>query len=133
VEEDLGLSLALREAQMMVALTAQTSENRTLRELLAWAADHLTEDLSVDSLARRAAMSERNFSRVFTLEVGEALIVAFSSFITGHGASPSTQPALFVRVASLCGDMNQGCRISGPAITRSLSTPTRYTMFWLTT
>jgi transcriptional regulator GlxA family with amidase domain len=85
VEEDLGPSLALRVAQMMVVflrrpagqaqfsatLTAQTSENRTLRELLAWAADHLTDDLSVHSLARRAAMSERNFSRVFTLEVGE--------------------------------------------------------------
>jgi transcriptional regulator GlxA family with amidase domain len=85
VEEDLGPSLALRVAQMMVVflrrpagqaqfsatLTAQTSENRTLRELLAWAADHLTDELSVDSLARRAAMSERNFSRVFTHEVGE--------------------------------------------------------------
>jgi len=85
VEEDLGPSLALRVAQMMVVflrrpagqtqfsatLTAQSSENRTLREVLAWAADHLTDDLSVESLARRAAMSERNFSRVFTLEVGE--------------------------------------------------------------
>lgn len=85
VEEDLGASLALRVAQMMVVflrrpagqaqfsatLTAQTSENRALRELLAWAADHLTDELSVDSLARRAAMSERNFSRVFTREVGE--------------------------------------------------------------
>ena len=71
VEEDLGPSLALRVAQMMVVflrrpagqaqfsatLTAQTSENRTLRELLPWAADHLTDDLSVDALARRAAMS----------------------------------------------------------------------------
>jgi len=60
-----------RQDRVSATLTAQTSENRTLRELLAWAADHLTEDLSVDSLARRAAMSERNFSRVFTLEVGE--------------------------------------------------------------
>lgn len=85
VEEDLGPSLALKVAQMMVVflrrpagqaqfsatLTAQSSENRTLSEVLAWAADHLRDDLSVEILARRAAMSERNFSRVFTLEVGE--------------------------------------------------------------
>jgi transcriptional regulator GlxA family with amidase domain len=85
VEEDLGASLALRVAQMMVVflrrpagqaqfsatLTAQTSENRTLRELLAWVADHFTDDLSVETLARRAAMSPRNFARAFTREIGQ--------------------------------------------------------------
>ncbi|AKF04467.1 GlxA family transcriptional regulator [Sandaracinus amylolyticus] len=38
--------------------------------LLAWVEQHLTRDLSVCVLARRAAMSERNFSRRFRKELG---------------------------------------------------------------
>ena len=84
VEEDLGSSLALEIAQMLVVflrrpggqsqfsatLTAQKSENRALGDLLAWLPDHLRGDLSVRSLARRAAMSPRHFARVFLQEVG---------------------------------------------------------------
>jgi AraC-like DNA-binding protein len=40
-------------------------------DLLAWMTDNVKGDLSVASLARRAAMSPRNFARVFTREVGE--------------------------------------------------------------
>jgi transcriptional regulator GlxA family with amidase domain len=87
VEEDLGASVALQIARMMVVflrrsggqsqfsstLAAQTCESRPLRDLLAWMADKLTQDMSVASLARRAAiMSPRNFARVFTHEVGQA-------------------------------------------------------------
>jgi transcriptional regulator GlxA family with amidase domain len=85
VEEDLGASLALQVARMMVVflrrpggqsqfsatLAAQASESQPLRDLLAWMADNLTRDLSVRSLARRAAMSLRNFDRVFKQQVGE--------------------------------------------------------------
>jgi transcriptional regulator GlxA family with amidase domain len=85
VEEDLGGSLALQVARMMVlflrrsggqsqfsaTLAAQTCENHPLRDLLAWMADHVTRDLSVAFLAQRAAMSPRNFSRVFKQQVGE--------------------------------------------------------------
>jgi transcriptional regulator GlxA family with amidase domain len=39
--------------------------------LLAWMADNVTRDLSVASLARHAAMSPRNFARVFKQQVGE--------------------------------------------------------------
>jgi transcriptional regulator GlxA family with amidase domain len=85
VEEDLGGSLALRVARMMVVflrrpagqsqfsatLAAQTCGRRPFMDLLAWMADHVKSDLSVASLARRAAMSPRNFARVFTQEIGE--------------------------------------------------------------
>lgn len=85
VEEDLGRLLALRIAQMMVVflrrpggqsqfsttLEAQTCESVPLGDLLAWLPDHLRQDLSVNALARRAAMSTRNFTRLFRQEVGK--------------------------------------------------------------
>jgi transcriptional regulator GlxA family with amidase domain len=85
VEEDLGSSLALQVARMMVVflrrsggqsqfsatLAAQACEGRPLRDLLAWMADNVTRDLSVACLARRASMSLRNFARVFKQQVGE--------------------------------------------------------------
>jgi transcriptional regulator GlxA family with amidase domain len=84
VEEDLGPSIALQVARMMVVflrrpgsqsqfsatLAAQSCANQPLRDLLAWMADSITQDLSVASLARRAAMSPRNFARVFMQETG---------------------------------------------------------------
>lgn len=84
VEEDLGSELALRIARMMVVflrrpggqsqfsatLAAQSRDHRSLSDLLAWTADNLRRDLSVETLARRAAMSPRNFARFFTQEIG---------------------------------------------------------------
>jgi transcriptional regulator GlxA family with amidase domain len=85
VEDDLGGSLALQVAQMMVVflrrpggqsqfsatLMAQARGRRNLRDLLAWIADNLGTKFSVSSLARRAAMSPRNFARIFREEIGE--------------------------------------------------------------
>jgi transcriptional regulator GlxA family with amidase domain len=85
VEEDLGRSVALKVAQMMVVflrrpggqsqfsatLLAQGSESRPLGDLLAWLPDNLRRDLSVVSLARRTAMSPRNFARLFRRQVGK--------------------------------------------------------------
>jgi transcriptional regulator GlxA family with amidase domain len=85
VEEDLGRSVALKVAQMMVVflsrpggqsqfsatLMAQISESRPLGDLLAWLPDNIRRDLSVESMARRAAMSPRNFARLFQQEVGK--------------------------------------------------------------
>lgn len=84
VEEDLGRSIALKVAQMMVVflrrpggqsqfsatLAAQTRESRPLGDLLAWLADNVRHDHSVENLARRVAMSPRNFARLFHQEVG---------------------------------------------------------------
>jgi transcriptional regulator GlxA family with amidase domain len=85
VEDDLGGALALQIAQMMVVflrrpggqsqfsatLMAQARGRRSLRDLLAWVADNIGTKLSVSTLARRVAMSPRNFARIFREEIGE--------------------------------------------------------------
>ncbi|WP_394824742.1 GlxA family transcriptional regulator [Pendulispora albinea] len=84
VEDDLGGEIALKvaralvlflrrpggQAQFSVTLAAQAVENRPLRELQVWMAEHLELDLSVEKLAARMAMSPRNFARVFRRDVG---------------------------------------------------------------
>jgi transcriptional regulator GlxA family with amidase domain len=84
IEEDYGSALALdvarhmviflrrpgSQAQFSVALAAQAAERRNLQELQVWIAENLAKDLSVDALAARAAMSTRNFARVFARELG---------------------------------------------------------------
>jgi transcriptional regulator GlxA family with amidase domain len=84
VEEDGGRDLALAvarwlvmflrrpggQSQFSVQLRAQVAERRGLRDLQAWIADHLGDDLSVPALARRARMSPRNFARAFRREIG---------------------------------------------------------------
>jgi transcriptional regulator GlxA family with amidase domain len=84
VEEDLGPRVALEvarwlvlfvkrpggQAQFSAQLAAQSAEREPLRELQAWMADHLADDLSVPALAARACMSERNFARAFKAETG---------------------------------------------------------------
>jgi transcriptional regulator GlxA family with amidase domain len=84
VEEDGGRDLALAvarwlvmflrrpggQSQFSVQLRAQVAERRGLRDLQAWIAEHLGDDLSVPALARRARMSPRNFARAFRREIG---------------------------------------------------------------
>ena len=84
VEEDLGREVALAAARELVMflrrpggqtqfsaqLAVQFAEHAPLSELQAYILDHPPEDLSVETLARRVAMSPRNFARVFTREVG---------------------------------------------------------------
>lgn len=84
VEEDHGHMLALEIARRMVLflrrpggqsqfssqLAAQAADRQPIRDLVAWISEHLDGDLSVPALARRAGMSERNFSRVFSQQVG---------------------------------------------------------------
>jgi transcriptional regulator GlxA family with amidase domain len=84
VEEDLGSRVALEtarnlvmflrrpggQAQFSAALQAQTPERQSLKDLQAWIADNLREPLEIRQLARQAAMSERNFARVFAREFG---------------------------------------------------------------
>jgi transcriptional regulator GlxA family with amidase domain len=86
VEEDLGSKVALAVARQLVLflrrpggqsqfsrlLEAQASTRGPLREVLVWAVENLDKDLSVENLALHAAMSRRNFTRVFTAELGES-------------------------------------------------------------
>ncbi|MCR9001390.1 GlxA family transcriptional regulator [Rahnella perminowiae] len=83
VEEDHGFSIAKSVAQDLVMflrrpggqsqfsryLLNQASDG-PIRKLQTWLPEHLTDDLSVESLAERVAMSPRNFTRVFTRETG---------------------------------------------------------------
>jgi len=84
VEDDLGRDVALAVARRLVLylkrpggqtqfsaqLALQSADRDALRDLQAWMAEHPEADLSVEALARRAAMSPRNFARVFTRQVG---------------------------------------------------------------
>jgi transcriptional regulator GlxA family with amidase domain len=84
IEEDCGYQLALQVARELVLflkrpgsqsqfstqLKAQAATIEPLRDLQAWMADHLTEDLSVPRLAKQVAMSPRHFARIFLQEVG---------------------------------------------------------------
>jgi transcriptional regulator GlxA family with amidase domain len=84
VEEDLGPETARRVARWLVMfiqrpggqaqfsshLGAITATRAPLRELQRWIADHLDEDLRVEALATRSAMSTRNFARAFRRETG---------------------------------------------------------------
>lgn len=84
VEDDLGADVAREIARWLVVFLqrpggqAQFSSHlahgpasrEPLRELQAWMADNLDEDLRVESLAARAAMSPRNFARAFHREIG---------------------------------------------------------------
>ena len=79
VEEDLGAEVALAVARLLVvffkrpggqsqfsgALSVQQASRPALRDLQAWIAGHLDEDLSVAALADRAGLSERSFARAF--------------------------------------------------------------------
>jgi len=58
------------QAQFSVQLAAQSAEREPIRELQGWIADNPGAELSVPAMARRAAMSPRNFARVFLREVG---------------------------------------------------------------
>lgn len=84
VEEDFGREVALRVAQFLVfflkrpgnqaqfsaQMACQLAERDVIREIQAYVYENLGEDLSVMALAKRAAMSPRNFARVFSEEVG---------------------------------------------------------------
>ena len=85
VEDDVGAEVALTVARLLVvflkrpggqaqfsgALAAQQATRPALRELQAWIAGHLDDDLSVAALAGRANLSERSFARAFRSEVGQ--------------------------------------------------------------
>ncbi len=84
VEEDCGRRIALATAREIVAflkrpggqsqfsvhLEAQSGETTPMQDLQDWILGNVAEDLSVEALAAKVAMSPRNFARVFTRETG---------------------------------------------------------------
>ncbi|SFN78738.1 transcriptional regulator, AraC family with amidase-like domain [Bradyrhizobium sp. Rc3b] len=57
------------QPQVSGFLKAQSIRNTQVGHVLDWAMSNLAADLSVDALAKRAAMSSRNFSRAFMDEM----------------------------------------------------------------
>jgi transcriptional regulator GlxA family with amidase domain len=87
VEEDLGREIAIATARMMVVFPRrpggqsqfsayvkylEVSRRPDIEELQTWILGHPGEDLSVQALADRMAMSERNFTRLFRNETGDS-------------------------------------------------------------
>lgn len=84
VEEDLGREIALYvarrlvvflkrpgdQSQFSVHLAAQAIDRSRLHNVQQYVLNHPAADLSVSALAKIAAMSVRNFTRVFSQEVG---------------------------------------------------------------
>ena len=84
VEEDLGFQAAKTVAQDLVMflrrpggqsqfsqiLESQAAEPGPIRDVQLWALENLNLDLAVERLADRAAMSPRNFARVFGQQTG---------------------------------------------------------------
>jgi transcriptional regulator GlxA family with amidase domain len=84
VEEDLGHDAALevarglvmylrrpgRQAQFSAHLRARTAIRAPLREVQQWIGENPAADLSVETLAARAGLSPRQFSRAFSAETG---------------------------------------------------------------
>lgn len=83
VEADLGRALAMRVARRLVVFLKRPGGQSQFSALLAaqaaddgfaalheWMAANLAGDLSVERLAERAAMSPRNFARVYTAKLG---------------------------------------------------------------
>jgi transcriptional regulator GlxA family with amidase domain len=83
IENDCGQATFLDVARMLVVflrrpgnqpqvsefLKAQSIRNTQISEVMDWALGNLNADLSIDALAKRAAMSPRNFSRAFIDEL----------------------------------------------------------------
>jgi transcriptional regulator GlxA family with amidase domain len=86
IEEDLGSEVALGVARAMVMylrrpgdqsqysapLRLQAAETPSVRELVAWAAEHPANDLSVAALAKRVGKSPRHLTRILRKELGVA-------------------------------------------------------------
>jgi transcriptional regulator GlxA family with amidase domain len=140
LEEDHGAALALEvarvlvvflrrpgnQAQFSVSLATQAGERKPLHELRVWMAEHLTADLSVPALARRVAMSPRNFQRVFTSETGRtpARYVEELRLETSRRLLERTTQSLD-EIADRCGFASAD--VLGRAFTRILlTTPSEY-------
>lgn len=89
VEEDFGRSLALEvardlvvylkrpggQSQYSVHLASQSTSHPGIRHAQDWILSNVNQPIAMADLAGRVAMSERNFRRVFSKEVGVAPLV----------------------------------------------------------
>jgi transcriptional regulator GlxA family with amidase domain len=118
IEDDHGRDLALTVARRLVVflkrpggqsqfsahLAAQMADEGKIRSVQHWILDHLSLDLTLDTLADRAAMSVRNFTRVFQGETGTtpAEFVEMARVDAARRLLEESETPL-QRVASRCG------------------------------
>ena len=118
IEDDHGRELALKVARRLVVflkrpggqsqfsahLAAQIATEGRIQAVQQWILDHLSLDLSLTILAGRAAMSVRNFTRVFQSESGitPADFVEMARVDAARRLLEDTDTPL-QRVASQCG------------------------------
>jgi transcriptional regulator GlxA family with amidase domain len=121
IEEDHGRDVALSVARRLVVflkrpggqsqfsahLAAQVATEGRIQAVQHWILDHLPLDLTVKTLAARAAMSVRNFTRVFQQEAGmtPADFVEMARVDSARRLLEDTDRPL-QRVASSCGFAN---------------------------
>jgi transcriptional regulator GlxA family with amidase domain len=121
IEDDHGRNVALAVARRLVVflkrpggqsqfsahLAAQLATEGRIQAVQNWILDHLSLDLSVSTLASRAAMSVRNFTRVFQQEAGTTVadFVEMARVDSARRLLEDTDKAL-QRVASSCGFAN---------------------------
>ncbi len=137
VEEDLGSAVALDvarrlvlflrrpggQAQFSVSLSLQASAANPLVELQAWIVEHLGQDLCVETLAARVAMSPRNFARAFVRELGvtPARYVEGLRLEAARQHLESASAASLAEIAHACGF--GGVEVMRRAFMRSLGVP----------
>ena len=118
IEDDHGRELALLVARRLVVflkrpggqsqfsahLAAQIASEDRIQSVQHWILDHLSLDLTLQTLAERAAMSVRNFARVFSAETGvtPADFVEMARVDAARRLLEDTDTPL-QRVASRCG------------------------------
>jgi transcriptional regulator GlxA family with amidase domain len=118
IEDDHGRELALMVARRLVVflkrpggqsqfsahLAAQMATEGRIQAVQHWILDHLSLDLTLTALAERAAMSVRNFTRVFQSETGitPADFVEMARVDAARRLLEDTDTPL-QRVASSCG------------------------------
>ena len=118
IEEDLGADVALAVARAMVMylrrpgdqsqysapLRLQAAGTPSVRELVAWAAEHPERDLSVPALAKRVGKSPRHLTRVFRKELGVAPAEAVEQIrLEAARRALQQSPVSLEEVAARCG------------------------------
>jgi len=156
VEEDLGRDAALfvarrlvvflkrpgDQSQFSVHLAAQAVDRSRLYNVQQYILNHPSADLSVAALAKIAAMSARNFTRVFTQEVGitpsayvDLTRIDVARFLlegsrlsinaiaarSGFGSARAMRRAFLAHIGATPSDYRERFRSSGDGSRRKLS------------
>jgi transcriptional regulator GlxA family with amidase domain len=130
------------QSQFSVHLAAQASDRSRLHKVQEYILNHATADLSVTALAKIAAMSARNFTRVFSHEIGispsdyvdltriyvarflmewSRLLIALIAERSGFGSARAMRRAFLSHLGVTPSDYRDRFRTSGDGARPSLS------------